>query len=212
MSGIKTRRIVALLGLLAAFGLEFNLSARGQAIGFEPQVSPFFSGPFIGVTPVVSADRRYVRLGIDASFNTLNGFTTYSVPAAVSGGPGGPGALAGLGGLGGLTGGGGGGGGSGRVGSLIQNEGPVGGAFAFGGDGGPPIFRDGQNPDGLKWPKVSPDGEAAAREDRPAPSVATAGTRTRRSIQASIRAAQLQRAAALKKSRQQSSAAERRSR
>ncbi len=128
MSGIKIQQIVALLGLLAAFGPEFNLSARGQAIAFEPQVSPFFSGPFIGVTPVVSADRRYVRLSINASFNTLNGFTTYSVPAAVSGGPGGPGALAGLGGLGGLTGGGGGGGGSGRGGSLIQNEGPLAGA------------------------------------------------------------------------------------
>ena len=69
MSGIKMQRIVLYSGLFAAFGPEFNLSGAGQAIAFEPQVSPFFSGPFIGVTPVVSADRRYVRLSMNASFN-----------------------------------------------------------------------------------------------------------------------------------------------
>src|SRR5262249_21713662 len=58
-------------------------------------------------TPVVSADRRYVRLTLNPIFNALEGFDTFSIPGAVSGGPGGPGALGGLGGggLGGVGGG-----------------------------------------------------------------------------------------------------------
>jgi hypothetical protein len=38
------------------------------------------------VTPVVSADRRYVRLSVDAFFNDLNGFTTLSFPGGAVGG------------------------------------------------------------------------------------------------------------------------------
>ena len=39
------------------------------------------------VTPVVSADRRYVRVSVNAFFNDLNGFSTFSFPgAAVAGG------------------------------------------------------------------------------------------------------------------------------
>jgi hypothetical protein len=209
MSGIERTRIVVLLGLVAGFGPVFHSTARGQAVGFEPVVSPLFSGAWVGVTPVVSADRRYVRLSLDTSFNQVNGFTPYSVPAAVSGGPGGPGALAGLNGL---LGAGGGGGGMGRGGSLTQNEGPLAGPIVYG-NGSPPIFRDGQNPDVMNWPKISPDGEGgAAQQDRPADQVATSGTGGRRGIQANTKAIQRQRAAALKSSRQQSSATRRRSR
>jgi hypothetical protein len=208
MSGIKRMRIVVLLGLVAGFGPVFNSSARGQAIAFQPVVSPLFSGAWIGVTPVVSADRRYVRLSLDTSFNQVNGFTPYLVPAAVGGGGGGTGGLTGLNGL---IGAGGGGGGTGRVGSLNQNEGSLAGPFAFG-NGSPPMFRDGQDPDLMNWPKISPDGEGAAREDRPADQVASSRTGGRRRTQANTKAIQSQRAAALKASRQQSSATRRRSR
>jgi len=208
MSGIKWMRIVVLLGLIAGFSPVFNSSARGQAVAFQPVVSPLFSGAWIGVTPVVSADRRYVRLSLDTSFTHVNGFTPYLVPAAVGGGVGGTGGFTGISGL---MGPGGGGGGTGRVGSLNQNEGPLAGPFAFG-NASPPIFRDGQNPDLMNWPKIAPDGEAAARENRPADQVATSAAGGRRRIQANTKAIQSQRAAALKSSRQQSSATRRRSR
>jgi hypothetical protein len=81
----------------AAFGLLACLvpaPAKAQGIGVIPD------GVFLGVTPTVTADRRYVRLSVDTSFNTLNGFSTFPVPAAVSGG-GGVGFGAGVGGLGG---------------------------------------------------------------------------------------------------------------
>ena len=74
-------------------------SARGQAIGFQPVPAVFPSGSILNVTPAVSADRRYVRMSLDVSFSQLTGFTTYSVPAAVSGG--GAGMLGPLGGFGG---------------------------------------------------------------------------------------------------------------
>jgi len=209
MSGTRWMRIVGLLGLVTGFGPVFSSSARGQgAIAFQPIVSPFFSGAWVDVNAAVSADRRYVRLSLDPSFNQLNGFTTFSVPAAISGGPGGPGALAGLNGV---LGAGGGGGGAGRGGSLNQNDGPLAGPFAFG-NGSPTIFRDGQDPDVMNWPKIAPDGEGAAQRDRPVDQVATSVTSGRRSIHANTKAIQRQRAAALKSSRQQSLAIRRRSR
>ena len=67
----------------------------------------------LDVTPAVSADRRYVRMSLGVSFNDILGFTTYSVPAAVSGG-GAAGMNGLLGGLGGAGGGGAGGGGGAR--------------------------------------------------------------------------------------------------
>jgi hypothetical protein len=82
--------------------LQLEASVRGQAIGFQPVPAAFPNGPFLNVTPAVSADRRYVRMSLDVSFNVLNGFTTYTVPAAVSGG--GAGMIPRLGGLGGAGG------------------------------------------------------------------------------------------------------------
>jgi hypothetical protein len=66
------------------------------------------------VTPAVSADRRYVRLSVDAYFNVVNGFSSFTTPlGAVSGsgggGLGGGGMGGGLGGMGGGLGGVGGG-------------------------------------------------------------------------------------------------------
>jgi hypothetical protein len=92
-----------LAGLLTMAVSHFEVSARGQAIGFQPIPAPFPSGSILDVTPAVSADRRYVRMSLGVSFSTLNGFTNYSVPAAVSGGGANMnGPIGGLGGAGGL--------------------------------------------------------------------------------------------------------------
>ena len=96
-----------LVGFLMMEVLHLELSARGQAIGFQPVPQAFPSGSILDVTPAISADRRYVRMSINASFSVLNGFTNYSVPAAVSGGGAGMnglmGGIGGAGGLGGLS-------------------------------------------------------------------------------------------------------------
>jgi hypothetical protein len=81
----------AALALLAS-------SARAQnAVAFQPVVGVIPNGPTLGVTPAVSIDRRYVRLGINPQFIAVEGFNTQQVPGAVGGGPGGPGALGGVG-------------------------------------------------------------------------------------------------------------------
>jgi hypothetical protein len=87
--------------------------ARGQgAVAFQPIPSQIFDGALLNAVPVVSADRRYVRLGVSPFFSTIDGFDTFPVPAAVGGG----GIAGGIGGLGGLPGGGAGGGGFRSVG------------------------------------------------------------------------------------------------
>jgi hypothetical protein len=54
----------------------------------------------MSVAPVVSADRRYVRLGVSPFFTGLQGFDTFPVPAAVVGGGfGGPGGGVGFAGM-----------------------------------------------------------------------------------------------------------------
>jgi hypothetical protein len=97
---VPSRWTVTLIGLAALWTPGMAATARAQAIGFLPTPVPFPSGVTLGVTPVVSADRRYVRVGVNAYFNDVAGFTNYSVPAAVGGG----GAM----GMNGLIGGGGG--------------------------------------------------------------------------------------------------------
>jgi hypothetical protein len=100
--------LIAILPLMAGL---IEGSVRGQAIGFQPVPAPLPNGTILDVTPAVSADRRYVRLTLNPTFSVINGFTNYSVPAAVSGGGvgmngpiGGLGGAGGLGGLGGATG------------------------------------------------------------------------------------------------------------
>ncbi len=56
------------------------------AVAFSPTVSTFPDGVFMSVTPVVSADRRYVRMTLSPTFNVLQGFDTFTIPAAVGGG------------------------------------------------------------------------------------------------------------------------------
>ena len=105
-----------MVGVWIVIGPWSGGSARAQAVAFQPVVTPFPSGVTLDVTPTVSADRRYVRMGIGVSFTSLLGFDTYWVPAAVSGG-GMNGTIGGLGGLGmGMGGGMGAGGGRGPPG------------------------------------------------------------------------------------------------
>ncbi|HEU5118578.1 MAG TPA: type II secretory pathway, component PulD, partial [Isosphaeraceae bacterium] len=56
------------------------------AVAFQPSVQSFPNGVTLMVTPVVSADRRYVRMSLSPTFITLAGFTPFSIPAAVGGG------------------------------------------------------------------------------------------------------------------------------
>ncbi len=74
----------AALGWLAAMATE----APAQ-VAFQPVVSAFPNGVSLQATPVVSADRRYVRMTLNPQFNALEGFDTVPVPAAVGGGFGG---------------------------------------------------------------------------------------------------------------------------
>ena len=101
----------ALLALLSTPGL-----AKAQAVGFAPGVAPLNDGVTLSATPVVSADRRYVRLSMQPTFQTINGFMNFPVPAAVGGG--GFGRGAGGGGAGGGGAGGLGGGNAGQGGGL----------------------------------------------------------------------------------------------
>lgn len=91
-----TRTFLASLGILALLAP----SARAQAVAFRPGVASFPDGVSMSVAPVVSADRRYVRLGVSPYFTGLQGFDTFPVPAAVGGGGfGGPGGGVGFAGM-----------------------------------------------------------------------------------------------------------------
>ena len=81
--------------------------AEAQAVGFFPGVGSIPDGVSLNATPVVSADRRYVRLSLQPNFQTIDGFMTFPVPAAVGGGGAnrGPGNGGGNPGLGGARGG-----------------------------------------------------------------------------------------------------------
>ncbi len=119
MAPVRIRSTLSTLACLA-ITLAFGGSAKAQ-IAFAPVVNSFPNGVTLNATPVVSHDRRYVRMTLNPIFNSLQGFDAYSVPFAVSGqggrgaGGGGLGGLGGggLGGAGGFGGGGGGGAGGG---------------------------------------------------------------------------------------------------
>jgi hypothetical protein len=94
--------------LLMALLMVPDRAKAQNSVGFYPGVGALPDGVSLNVTPVVSADRRYVRLSLAPEFQVINGFSTFPVPAAVGGGGNGGGGLGGLGGggLGGLGGGG----------------------------------------------------------------------------------------------------------
>lgn len=119
MTGIKRILRFAAVGVVAmamwAWGSGQPAYGQGGAVAYQPFVAPYFNGVTLDVTPVVSADRRYVRMTATPFFNTVNGFTTYSAPlAAVSGG--------------GVVGGGGGGGGAGGFAGMNGTVGGMNGA------------------------------------------------------------------------------------
>src|SRR4051812_47670431 len=89
LSAVSTRgRLPMIRTFLASFGILAMLapSATAQAVAFQPGVASFPNGVSMSVAPVVSADRRYVRLGVTPYFTGLQGFDTFPVPAAVGGG------------------------------------------------------------------------------------------------------------------------------
>jgi hypothetical protein len=96
------RSIVPMLGLLAGLFMVSG-QAKGQAVAFQPTPGAVLDGVSLNATPVVSADRRYVRLSLSPLFQSVEGFQTFPVPAAIAGG--GNGGGLGGGGLGGLGGG-----------------------------------------------------------------------------------------------------------
>ena len=51
------------------------------AVAYTPQIGSVPNGVTMTVTPVVSADRRYVRMTLSPFFNANNGFTTFTVPS-----------------------------------------------------------------------------------------------------------------------------------
>ncbi len=107
----------SIVGSLAVLVVASALAAgraEAQAVGFQPNVGLIPDGVNLSATPAVSADRRYVRLSLNANFSTINGFSNFPVAGAVGGGGGGGG-----GGLGGLLGGPGGGAGGGGFRSVI---------------------------------------------------------------------------------------------
>jgi hypothetical protein len=122
MSGIhRTARVASVLGLLLASGQWFESVARGQgAVAYQPVIGFIPEGATLNVTPVVSADRRYIRLSMNPYFISLNGFTTYQSQLAAVGGVG----FAGMNGA--MGGGAGGGGGAGVGGAGMGAGGPFG--------------------------------------------------------------------------------------
>jgi hypothetical protein len=119
---------------LAAIGLLVLLAPteKAQAVAFQPVVGVIPDGVMMNTVPVASADRRYVRVGVDALFTGFVGFNVFPVPAAVGGGGIG-GGFGGGGGIGGLLGGGGGAGGA--AGGAGGGQGAFGGNFAAGMNG-----------------------------------------------------------------------------
>lgn len=88
MTGNGKCRTVAALILGASWLVALDgPPARGQAIGFQPGITPVPDGAILDVLPVVTADRRYVRLGLTPQFYGLRGVNSFSFPAgAVAGG------------------------------------------------------------------------------------------------------------------------------
>jgi hypothetical protein len=72
------------LGLFTLLG-GFQSSAKAQ-IAFVPEIGLIPTGATMTITPAVSADRRYVRLSVNAFFNDLNFFSTFSFPGGAVGG------------------------------------------------------------------------------------------------------------------------------
>ena len=164
--------------------------SQAQAIGFQPGVGVAPDGVAMTAIPAVSADRRYVRVSVDAQFSTIDGFQNIGIPFGVSGfgGLGSAGAGLGLGGAaGGAAGAGlGGGGGAGlrSVGLAMGMDGPL----AGGGMGSYPAQPRGgfsaSDPDPLSYATAGPRDDGSRiptpRRARSARSKPATSARTRK--------------------------------
>jgi hypothetical protein len=112
MTRKQTRKLAAVVGMVSFLLLAGSSQSHAQ-IAYVPGIGFIPSGQTMTVTPAVSADRRYVRIGVNAFFNALNGFQTISFPGGAVGGGNFGGAIGGFGGVGGGVGGFGGGFGAG---------------------------------------------------------------------------------------------------
>ncbi|MDB5349687.1 MAG: type secretory pathway, component PulD [Planctomycetota bacterium] len=107
MNGVRKILAAASFGLLAMIATADPAHAQ-SAVAFAPTIGTIPDGAILNVTPVVSADRRYVRMSLNPQFTGVIRFDNFNIPAAVTGGGGFGGGGGGLGGLGGFGGGGGG--------------------------------------------------------------------------------------------------------
>jgi hypothetical protein len=211
-------RVIAVIGLIAASGRSFDSAAQGQgAVAFQPSIGFVPSGSTLTVTPAVSADRRYVRLGVNAYFNTFNGFTPFAIPLAAVGGGGNFAGMNGVMGGGGVGGGIGGGMGSGAPGGQGGPvfDGPYGaGGFPYPpgtgfGDAGLSAFGGGRSPVVARAPIPWPDGPGVRAEPWPQDPPMFSGADDGPTVRAA-RPVRGQRQAARKPPRRASSAARRR--
>jgi len=76
INNTQNRFYVAALQPIVGFG----------AVAFQPTPAPLQDGVTLTVTPVVSADRRYVRMTLTPFFQTVTGLASFPIPAAVGGG------------------------------------------------------------------------------------------------------------------------------
>jgi hypothetical protein len=209
----RFQRAGVVFGLITLCIPGLDSQARGQAIAFEPIVAPAFSGSTMTVTPVVSPDRRYVRLSVDAYFNAINGFSSFTTPlGAVSGGGGGGNFNAGMNGVIGQSGFDGGSGTGqagfvGQVGEMRAGPLPIGGGF--GGDNSL-LLADGLHTSGAVGWDDWREGDFAGAESWPLANVSPAQTRPGRSVRATPKTNTSQRRAARNASHRQNSTATRR--
>jgi len=83
MTCFKKALSTALVLLPLAAGIQSSAKAQ---IAYVPEVGFVPTGATMTVTPTVSADRRYVRLSVNAFFNNFNFFSTFSFPGGAVGG------------------------------------------------------------------------------------------------------------------------------
>jgi hypothetical protein len=95
------KSVWVILGLVPVLVQSLGTDTLGQAVAFTPNIAAAPTGQTMTVTPVVSPDRRYVRLSVNPFFNVINGFSSFTTPLGAVSGAGGVG-----GGAGGLGGGG----------------------------------------------------------------------------------------------------------
>lgn len=133
---MDVRKAGAVLSLVGALMMGSARTAHAQgAVAFSPTIGTVPDGVSLSVRPVVSADRRYVRItDLNVNFTAIDRFDTFTIPAAVSGGGGFGGGGFGGGGFGGGGFGGGGGnglGGGGGFGLRNMGAGDTGGLNGF---------------------------------------------------------------------------------